>query len=251
MPEVIHVQFTMADRCVLTTWLPLEVRFILWYEWTYGPSVFAIHVCLEKKDRMGTMKVLSGCPSTPTKENTIASCTPIFASQDTDSYHSGFFELIALPDKCLNVGGDTLRYNSGVRVRVILLENSSLNAVHEWQFYRLNCQTDVQIRNHCVCDNHESALATVIGNCSPDHDFRCRCSVSRLQTVWLQVFPWLPSDQHTAITGTKAEPAFIRKHNRSLLRLPVSSGLTSLARERKWLGVSRIQAIGLLFWSCP
>ncbi|GFX19867.1 transposable element Tcb1 transposase [Trichonephila clavipes] len=114
---------------------------------------------------------------------------------------------------------------------VILLENSSLNAVYEWQCYRLNYQTDQHVCSQCVWNNHESALATVIGNCSPDHDFRCRCSVSRLQTVWLQVFPWLPSDQHTAITGTKAEPAFIRKHNRSPLHHPMSSGLTPLASK--------------------
>ncbi|GFW51878.1 soluble guanylate cyclase 88E [Trichonephila clavipes] len=29
--------------------------------------------------------------------------------------------------------------------------------------------------------------------------------VSRPQTVWLQVFPWPPYDQHLAITGTKVE----------------------------------------------
>ncbi|GFY32783.1 uncharacterized protein TNCV_4638891 [Trichonephila clavipes] len=60
----------------------------------------------------------------------------------------------------------------------------------------------------------------------PDHDSRCRSSVSRLQTVWLQALSWLPSDQHT---GTKAEPSFIRKHNRSPLSPPMSSGRTSLA----------------------
>ncbi|GFX36712.1 RNA-directed DNA polymerase from mobile element jockey [Trichonephila clavipes] len=45
----------------------------------------------------------------------------------------------------------------------------------------------------------------------PDHDSRCRSSVSGPQTVWLQAFFWLLSDQHTGITDTKAEPAFIRK----------------------------------------
>ncbi|GFX19891.1 uncharacterized protein TNCV_1434511 [Trichonephila clavipes] len=91
-------------------------------------------------------------------------------------------------------------------------------------------QIDLQICNQCVWDNHNSA-PSVIRNCSPDLDFRCRCSVSRMQTVWLQVFPWLPSDQHTAIAGTKAEPAFIRKHNRSPLRHPMSSGLTLLTSK--------------------
>ncbi|GFU29700.1 hypothetical protein TNCV_4745361 [Trichonephila clavipes] len=38
-------------------------------------------------------------------------------------------------------------------------------------------------------------------------------SVSRPQTVLLQSLPWPPSDQYMAITGTKAEHAFIRKHN--------------------------------------
>ncbi|GFV65748.1 uncharacterized protein TNCV_4153841 [Trichonephila clavipes] len=56
-------------------------------------------------------------------------------------------------------------------------------------------------------------------------------SVSRPQIVWLQTFLWPPSDQHTVITGTKAEPAFIRKHNRSPLRPSMSSGLASLASQ--------------------
>ncbi|GFV65011.1 hypothetical protein TNCV_763531 [Trichonephila clavipes] len=40
---------------------------------------------------------------------------------------------------------------------------------------------------------------------------RFRSSVSRLQTMWLLTLPWPPSDQHTALTGTKAEAALIRK----------------------------------------
>ncbi|GFV38269.1 uncharacterized protein TNCV_1723501 [Trichonephila clavipes] len=51
------------------------------------------------------------------------------------------------------------------------------------------------------------------------------------QTVWLQAFPWPLSDQNTAITDTMAEPAFIRKYNRSLLHPPMSSGLTPLASQ--------------------
>ncbi|GBN91001.1 hypothetical protein AVEN_196592-1 [Araneus ventricosus] len=48
------------------------------------------------------------------------------------------------------------------------------------------------------------------------------------QTGWLQELTWPPSNQHTAITGTKAEPPFIRKHNRSPLRPSISSSLTPL-----------------------
>ncbi|GFX74357.1 transposable element Tcb2 transposase [Trichonephila clavipes] len=89
--------------------------------------------------------------------------------------------------------------------------------------------------SQCHWDNHESAPG-VIRNCSVDHDSRYRSSVSRLQTVLLQAFPWPPSDQHTAHTGTKAEPAFLRKHNRFLIRPPMSSDLTTLwRRKRKWL----------------
>ncbi|GFV83269.1 hypothetical protein TNCV_1899951 [Trichonephila clavipes] len=36
-------------------------------------------------------------------------------------------------------------------------------------------------------------------------------SVSKSKTVWLQAFSRSPSDQHRAINGTKAEPAFIKK----------------------------------------
>ncbi|GFY10467.1 uncharacterized protein TNCV_1463561 [Trichonephila clavipes] len=107
-----------------------------------------------------------------------------------------------------------LHYNSSVRVNVILLENSQLNAVDEWQYYGLNYQTDVQICSQCVRDNHESTPA-IIGNCSSDHDSRCRFSVS-----WLQTLSW-PPDQHAAITGNNTEPAFIRKHNKSPLRPPI------------------------------
>ena len=58
-------------------------------------------------------------------------------------------------------------------------------------------------------------------------------SVSMPQTVWSKVLPWPPSDINTAtaITDTMAEPAFIRKHNRSPLHPPMSSGLTQLASQ--------------------
>ncbi|GBM06670.1 hypothetical protein AVEN_190885-1 [Araneus ventricosus] len=117
-----------------------------------------------------------------------------------------------------------------MRASVILLENTPLNAVHEWQHNRLNHQTEVQICCQGVWDNHESAPA-VIGNCSPDHNSCCRSSVSRPQTGWLQALIWPPPNQHTAITGTKAEPAFIMKHNRSPLRPPMRSNLTPLTSQ--------------------
>ncbi|GFW88827.1 hypothetical protein TNCV_2682611 [Trichonephila clavipes] len=44
-------------------------------------------------------------------------------------------------------------------------------------------------------------------------------------------FPSPPSDQHLAITGTKAEPSFIRKHNRCTLRPPMLSGMIPLASQ--------------------
>ncbi|GFV24482.1 hypothetical protein TNCV_194451 [Trichonephila clavipes] len=57
----------------------------------------------------------------------------------------------------------------------------------------------------------------------------CRPSISRLLTIWLKEFSWPPSDQQMTITSTKTEPAFIRKHNRSPLRPPMSIALAPLA----------------------
>ncbi|GBM13952.1 hypothetical protein AVEN_152380-1 [Araneus ventricosus] len=124
-----------------------------------------------------------------------------------------------------------------MRASVILFE-TPLNAVHEWHHNRLNHQTGVQICSQGAWDNHKSAPA-VMGNCSPDHNSRRRSSVSRPQTGGLQELTWPPSKQHTAITGTKAEPAFIRKHNRSPIRPPMGSSLTSLMSQsavvwRQW-----------------
>ncbi|GFV09738.1 uncharacterized protein TNCV_2597931 [Trichonephila clavipes] len=102
--------------------------------------------------------------------------------------------------------------------------------------YRACCVTkavlsyQAEIFSQLVWDNYESAPA-VLGNCSPDHDSGCRSSLSRLHTVWLRVFPWPPSDQHMAITGTKVGPAFFRKHNRSSFRPPTSFFLTPLASQ--------------------
>ncbi|GFS94005.1 uncharacterized protein TNCV_4480551 [Trichonephila clavipes] len=102
-----------------------------------------------------------------------------------------------------------------------------VNKLKTGMTFRLNYQTDIQICNKCIWNNHESTLA-VIGNCSLSHDSRRRSCVSRPPTVWLQAFPWPPSDQHTVITGTKAESACIRKHNKSSLCSPMSSGLIPL-----------------------
>ncbi|GFW53870.1 hypothetical protein TNCV_2446621 [Trichonephila clavipes] len=44
-------------------------------------------------------------------------------------------------------------------------------------------------------------------------DSQRRSSVSWPQKLWLQAFPWPLSNQHTAIAGTNAEPAFIRNHH--------------------------------------
>ncbi|GFV98112.1 thyroid receptor-interacting protein 11 [Trichonephila clavipes] len=68
-------------------------------------------------------------------------------------------------------------------------------------------------------------------------------------TVWLQAFPWRPSYEHTAITGTKAKPTFLRKQQISTpssdeLRLETtdvtnSNGLESVeyTLEGAWLRV--------------
>ncbi|GBM29937.1 hypothetical protein AVEN_111241-1 [Araneus ventricosus] len=117
-----------------------------------------------------------------------------------------------------------------MRASVRLLGNTPLNAIHKWQHNRLNHQTDLQICSQGARDNQESAPA-VIGNCSPDHNSRCRSSVFRPQTGWLQTLTWPASSQHTTITGTKAESAFIRKHNRSELRPPMNSSLTPLTSQ--------------------
>ncbi|GBM54085.1 hypothetical protein AVEN_247699-1 [Araneus ventricosus] len=129
-----------------------------------------------------------------------------------------------------------LGYNSVKNTSFILLENTPLNAVHEWTQNRLKHQTDTVLHRRSVIfsqgasDNHESA-PVVIGNCSPSRNSRCTSSVSWPQTGWLQAVNWPPSNQHTAITGTKAEPTFIRKHNRSPLRPPMSSNLTPLMSQ--------------------
>ncbi|GBM77763.1 hypothetical protein AVEN_231572-1 [Araneus ventricosus] len=112
---------------------------------------------------------------------------------------------------------------------VILLENTPLNAV-EWQHNRLNHQTDIRICSQGAWDNHESVPA-VIGNCSPDHNSRCKSSVPRPQTGWLQSLSWPPSNQHTVMTATYAGPTFIIKHKRSLLRPPMSSSSTPLTSQ--------------------
>ncbi|GFV04409.1 hypothetical protein TNCV_920301 [Trichonephila clavipes] len=64
-------------------------------------------------------------------------------------------------------------------------------------------------------DNHESDPA-VIGNCSSDNDSNCLFSGSRSLTVRLQAFLSPSFDQHTVITFTKEEPAFVRKKKNRL-----------------------------------
>ncbi|GFW68067.1 hypothetical protein TNCV_1879491 [Trichonephila clavipes] len=54
------------------------------------------------------------------------------------------------------------------------------------------------------------------------------------QTVWLQTFPWPPSDQHTTITGTKAEPPFIRKHVSTLSSTELWPDTTGVAMATAW-----------------
>ncbi|GFX13218.1 hypothetical protein TNCV_2989821 [Trichonephila clavipes] len=74
----------------------------------------------------------------------------------------------------------------------------------------------------------------------------CRCRFN--MTVWWQAFPWPPSDQHTVITGTKPEPAFIRKHNKSHHHPPRTSGWTLLESQTA-IGVSGIHVTELQAWS--
>ncbi|GFW92251.1 uncharacterized protein TNCV_3541371 [Trichonephila clavipes] len=102
-------------------------------------------------------------------------------------------------------------------------------------------QIDVQYYNQCFGENPESVLA-VIGNCLPDHDSWCRSSVP--SSIWLYALPWPPFDQHAAITSTKAETAFIRKHNKSPLRFPMSFGLTLLALQTAMAWLALAMAIG-------
>ncbi|GFU78251.1 uncharacterized protein TNCV_5008311 [Trichonephila clavipes] len=58
-----------------------------------------------------------------------------------------------------------------------------------------------------------------------------------MSTLWSMLhyksgaFPWPPSDQHIAITGTKEEPAFFRKHKRFQLCPLMSSGLTLMVSQ--------------------
>ncbi|GFY03884.1 uncharacterized protein TNCV_1196641 [Trichonephila clavipes] len=111
------------------------------------------------------------------------------------------------------------------------------------KYYKLNYQTDREIFSQCFWDNYKSAPA-VIGNCSTDHDSRCRSSVSRPQTVWLRVFPCPPSDQHMVITGPKTKPAFIGKHTR------MSPSLTPQALQRamawsQWNTLHRVPSLEL------
>ncbi|GFV07207.1 uncharacterized protein TNCV_1165411 [Trichonephila clavipes] len=117
-----------------------------------------------------------------------------------------------------------LRYNSDVRASVILLENYPLNAVHEWQCYRMNYQIDVQIAVSVFGITTRILLLSYL--IAPQTLTPGACPVCpRLCLV-----PWPPSDQHIVITGTKAVHAFIRKHNRCPLRPPLASE-TAMSRN--------------------
>ncbi|KAJ4430637.1 hypothetical protein ANN_19226 [Periplaneta americana] len=93
MPKVIRVKITMADRCVLTTWSPMEVRAVIRYEWACESSVSIIHerlqtkygeevisrqmvgrwCCMFSEERQSMEdESRSGRPSTSTNENNIA-----------------------------------------------------------------------------------------------------------------------------------------------------------------------------------
>lgn len=93
VPEVIRVQITMAERRVLTTWSPTEVRAVIRYEWARGTSVSVIHERLRTvygKEVMSRQMVgrwccmfsegrqsvenedRSGRPSTSTNDNNVA-----------------------------------------------------------------------------------------------------------------------------------------------------------------------------------
>ncbi|GFT38123.1 uncharacterized protein TNCV_4103471 [Trichonephila clavipes] len=112
------------------------------------------------------------------------------------------------------------------QVKVTYQYSIELIALRQW----LNYQTDVQSCSQCVWEKHKKAPA-VIENCSPDHDYNGKTNGSRLQSVWLQALPWPISDQHTTITGSKTELACIRKHSRSSIHPPMSSGLTPLESQ--------------------
>ncbi|GFV75117.1 uncharacterized protein TNCV_3189701 [Trichonephila clavipes] len=119
-------------------------------------------------------------------------------------------------------------------VLIVLIVRRSVLAVDDAgvvaQGYLTHSQLETDLVISLVKYNQESA-PPAIRNFFPNHDSRSRSSVSRLQTVWLQAFPWPPSDQHKASTGTKAEPVFIRKQNRSPLHPPLSSSLKLLASQ--------------------
>ncbi|GFW35939.1 hypothetical protein TNCV_1927681 [Trichonephila clavipes] len=68
----------------------------------------------------------------------------------------------------------------------------------------------------------------LVGNYTLSDVYKLQCNSLNHQ---IEVFPWPPSDQHTAITGKKAEPAVIKKHSGSLLRPLMGTGLTPPASQ--------------------
>ena len=126
-----------------------------------------------------------------------------------------------------------------------------LNAVHEWQNYRLNYQADIQICSQCVQNNHESASA-VTGNCFPDHDSRWRSRMFSLQIVYLQAFSWPFSDQYTAIIGTKTEKSLSSESTIDLHSiLQWALAWHHWHHKQQWLGVNGMHATRCLARSCP
>lgn len=104
---------------------------------------------------------------------------------------------------------------------------------------RLNHQTNIQICNQSEWDYHECTPA-IIGNWLTDNNSRYRFSVSRPQISWLQAFSWPPSNDNTAIAGTKPEPIFIRKYNRfphkaQRICPQMSYSLTSPTSQCSWV----------------
>ncbi|GFU16078.1 uncharacterized protein TNCV_1300271 [Trichonephila clavipes] len=134
-------------------------------------------------------------------------------------------------------------------MHAILLEIplSPLNAIHKWQLNSLNHQTDVQICNQGVWNNHERAPDIMRNSCL-DHNSKCR---SRPQTSWLQILTW-PPNQQMAITGTKAKLTLIKKHNMSPLQPTMSISFIPLTSQTTdMFGIGRMHDTGQLSRSCP
>ncbi|GFU68317.1 hypothetical protein TNCV_834441 [Trichonephila clavipes] len=107
--------------------------------------------------------------------------------------------------------------------------------------YEDNFSVDTQSRCQCCCSILVVLVVSILEYAGlPVDDARV---VVQLYPIYTTLEAVLPSDnlvasvplalseQHTTITGPKAEPAFIRKHNISPLRSQMSSSVTALASE--------------------